>query len=102
MDTRHLKLTGPAADLAAIYLINPAKPLPDPPGSIPFGKQGEQIVIEQHRVSKEEIKQMEVSTVSNPLPFSHGRFFGVPIADETKVRQINQPGFLSVNEEIYR
>ena len=102
MDTRLLKIPGPAADLEAVYLMNPEKPLPDPRGRIPFGKQGEQIIMPQSRVAPAEIKQMKVTTTSNPLPFTHGRFFGVPVADETKVRQINQPGFLSVNEEIYR
>lgn len=102
MDTPLLNITGQAADLEAVYLLNPAKPLPDPRGSIPFGIQGEQIIMAQSRISQAEIKQMEVTTVSNHLPFTHGRFFGLPVADETRVRQINQPGFLSVNEEIYR
>jgi hypothetical protein len=101
MDTRHLKLTGPAADLESVYLINPEKPLPDPKGLV-FNKQGVQIIPPQPHVAKAEVKQMEVATSSNPLPFSHGRFFGVPVADTSTVRQINQPGFLSVNEEIYR
>lgn len=104
MDTRHVNITGPAADLEAkaVYLINPEKPLPDPRGSIPFGVQSQQIIMPQPRVSQSEITQMEVTTSSNPLPFQNGRFFGVPVANDSQVRQINQPGFLSVNEEIYR
>lgn len=101
MDTPQLKITGPAADLEARFILHGDKPLPDPRGSIPFTKMGEQIIMPQPRVQQPEVKQMVVSTTSNRLPFTHGRFFGVPVAQETKVRQINQPGFLSVNEEIY-
>jgi hypothetical protein len=101
MDTRHLRMTGPASDLEAVYMVHPDRALPHPKGNIPFNHQGIQIIFEQDHISNQEKIQMLDTKSTNPLPFTHNRFIGLPLPNTTRSRQINQPGFLSVNEDIY-
>jgi hypothetical protein len=101
MDTRHLRLTGPASDLEAVYMVHPDRALPHPKGTIPFNKPGIQIIFEQEHISNQEKVQMLDTKKTNHLPFTHNRFIGTPLPSTTRSRQINQPGFLSVNEDIY-
>lgn len=100
MDTPLLKITGPGQDLETVYMHNPDRALPHPKGSIPFEKQGVQIMFDQPHVGKGERAQMIDDKPSNPLPLFGDRFIGKPLLSK-RPRQINQPGFLSVNEDIY-
>lgn len=86
--------SGPGSDLETFaYLRKGYTELP-PPKGIPFFKQGHPIPdFQQKHVQQEEVEQATESKSTNPLPFT--RFVG------TFHRQINQPGNLSVNEQIY-
>lgn len=101
MDTPLIRITGPSQDLEAVYLQHPERTLPHPKGRIPFKKQGVQIMPEQYHVQNIELHQMTKNTLTNPLPFSRNRFIGLPAVTDDQPRQINQPQFLSVNEDIY-
>ena len=91
----YLETTGPADDLETFsYLRNAFTVLPEPPGAIPFHTQGQPIpdIYQVHTGPAQVLQATTVQNV-NPLPFT--RFVG------TSVRQVNQPQFLSVNEDIY-
>lgn len=94
----YIRATGPGTDLEVGYLQHPMKSLPDPPG-FPFDRQGQPIPFDQPHVSTEQVVQMTQYTDTNPLPFQH--FVGVGLTGDPAPRQINQPQFLSVNEDIY-
>lgn len=67
--------------------------LPNPPGTIPFGVQGEPISDRQQtHTSPTEMKQ--VVSPSYPNPLFYGHFIG------TSVLQINTQPFQSVNEQL--
>lgn len=100
MDTPLLKITGPGRDLEVVYMHNPDRSLPHPKGTIPFEKQGVQLMFDQPHVSRDERNQMIDNKSTNPLPLYGDRFVGQPLLSKLP-RQINQPGFLSVNEDIY-
>jgi hypothetical protein len=95
MSIPYLTTSGPSDDIEVFsYFRNEFPVLPDPKGAIPFHLQGKPIpdMFNKHT----DPIQVTVATTNqptNPLPFT--RFVG------TFVRQINQPGFLSVNEDIY-
>lgn len=95
MSIPFLEATGPAYDLETFsYMRNAYAVLPDPPGLIPFHKQGAPIPdIYQVHTGPPQVIQATTFQETNPLPFT--RFVG------TSLRQINQPQFLSVNEDIY-
>lgn len=68
--------------------------LPNPPGDIPFHTQGQPLPdIYNVHTQAIEVEQATKFKSKNPLPFT--RFVG------TFIRQINQPQFISVNEDIY-
>lgn len=93
----YLRTTGPATDLEANYLKQPTKTLPDPVG-YPFGVQGMPIYFDQPHISPLEILVATGNHANNPLPYGH--FIGVGIAGAPP-QQINQPDFLSINEDLY-
>lgn len=93
----YLQMTGPAYDLEATYLKHPTKTLPDPPG-YPFHMQGMPIYFDQPHIGPTEIVVATGATKTNPLPFGH--FIGVGV-NGAAPKQINQPDFLSINEDIY-
>lgn len=89
-----LETSGPAADLETFaYLRNEFPVLPDPQSDIPFHKQGMPLPDPFVNVGASQVVQATTIQPINPFPFGH--FVGkVP-------RQINQPQFLSINEDIY-
>lgn len=91
----YLNMTGPADDLEVLNYTKIGHTfLPDPQGDIPFYVQGKPIPDPyQVHTQPPQITQATTYCDNNPLPFT--RFVG------TFTRQINQPGFLSVNEDIY-
>ena len=95
MSIPFLGTTGPAEDLETFNYIRDAIPhLPDPPGFIPFHRQGQPIPDQfKPQTGEPEVVHATNAQSTNPLPFT--RWHG------TTVRQINQPQFLSVNEDIY-
>lgn len=95
MSIPYLYSTGPAWDLETFaYARGEFPDLPTPQGSIPFGVQGGPLPDPyQTHTQPEEIAQAIGETETNFLPFS--RFIG------TYHKQVHQPGFLSVNEQIY-
>jgi hypothetical protein len=92
----YLNMTGRADDLEAMYLVHPAKTLPDPPG-FPFDVQGQPIWFDQPHTTPLEMAVATHPPTNNPLPFQS--FVGVGYQGQIP-RQINQPEFLSVNEII--
>lgn len=93
----NLPATGPGEDLYMVYQIHPYKTLPDPPG-FPFHIQAQPIFMDQPHTSEKDVIQMTTEELTNPLPFNH--FVGTGL-NGGPPRQINQPDFLSVNEDIY-
>lgn len=91
----YLQTVGYSDDLETFaYMRNTYKILPDPPGNIPFNIQGHPIPdYQQAHVSAGQVYQATHFLKTNPWPFT--RFVG------RYQRQINQPDFLSVNEEIF-
>lgn len=68
--------------------------LPDPPGLIPFHSQGQPIPdYQQNHVNAGQVEEATHFLATNPWPFT--RFVG------EFHRQIHQPQFLSVNEQIF-
>jgi len=93
----YLGITGPAEDLYLAYMHRPVQMLPDPEG-LPFHVQGHPIYFDQPHISQEDVQQATTDKPVNPLPFHH--FVGVGIAGNPP-KQINQPDFISINEDIY-
>lgn len=91
----YLETSGPSDDLEVFaYMRNAFPVLPDPRGTIPFHIQGQPIGdIYNVHTQNIEVEQATKFKKNNPLPFT--RFVG------TFIRQINQPQFISVNEDIY-
>ena len=91
----YLQTVGYSDDLETFaYTRNDFKILPDPPGNIPFGIQGHPIPdYQQVHVTAGQVYQATHFLKTNPWPFT--RFVG------KFQRQINQPDFLSINEEIF-
>lgn len=92
-----LEMTGPAEDLEVNYMLKPTMVLPDPKG-IPFRKQGVPIYFDQPHITQYDVEQATNYFSVNPLPFD--RFYGIGV-NGGPPRQINQPDFLSINEDIY-
>jgi len=93
----YLMTTGPAEDLEIGYLEHPTRTLPDPRG-FPFDKQGQPIPFDQPHIDSFDVSQATTLDLkSNPLPYQ--RFIGRGIAGQPP-RQINQPDFLSINDDI--
>jgi hypothetical protein len=91
-DYPSIKGSGPAYDLEAEYLQYGFKLLPDPPGLIPFGKQGQPIPDPlQRHTNYAQVYPATHPNAVNMQPFGH--FVGTSLA------QINQPAFLGVNEQ---
>lgn len=92
-----LPATGLGDDLYITYMLHPHKTLPDPPG-FPFHIQGQPIYFDQPHTSPLDIAQATQDKPTNPLPFNH--FVGVGV-NGGPPRQINQPDFLGINEDIF-
>lgn len=90
-------MTGPAEDLYMEYATQPAVVLP-PPRGFPFNIQGKPVYFDQPHIGPEQVAQATQYQTTNPLPFQH--FVGVGINGGIP-KQINQPDFLGVNEDIY-
>lgn len=97
MSRAYITSRGPADDLEIAYLHHPGKTLPDPKG-LPFHLQGQPIYFDQPHVTYEQVEQATQYKTSNPFPY--GRFIGVGL-NGSPPRQINQPDFLSINDDIY-
>lgn len=93
----YLNMTGPAEDLEIVYLNHPTKTLPDPKG-FPFDLQGSPIFFDQPHINSRDVMQATQDLSVNPLPYE--RFIGVGV-NGAAPRQINQPDFLSINDDIY-
>jgi hypothetical protein len=89
--------TGLGEDLYMTYIQHPHKALPDPPG-FPFHIQAQPVYFEQPHIDAMDVAQATQDNPTNPLPFDH--FVGVGLNGEPP-RQINQPDFLGINEDIY-
>lgn len=89
--------TGPAEDLYIVYHQLPLKALPDPTG-IPFHIQAQPIFMDQPHTTQEQVDQATRYETTNPLPYDH--FVGVGLTGEPAPPQINQPDFLSVNDDM--
>ena len=91
----YLQTPGHADDLETFaYQRHAFLILPDPPGAIPFHLQGHPIPdYQQNHVNSGQVEQATEYLPTNPWPFT--RFVG------EFHRQIHQPQFLSVNEQIY-
>ena len=91
----YLDSTGPGEDLETFaYIRHHYTFLPNPPGLIPFGIQGRPLPdMSQKHVQQPQVKQATTIQKTNDLPYGH--FVG------TFHRQINQPQFLSVNDQLF-
>ncbi len=88
-----IRSSGPGYDLEAQYLQYGYKILPDPPGLIPFGKQGQPIPQPEYKsTTSHQTKPMSDPSSVNIQPFGH--FVG------TSLLQINQPAHLGINEKL--
>lgn len=92
-----LPASGEGQDLYRSTMRHPYRHLPDPKG-IPFYKQGTQIIFDQPHIDQRDVTQATTYLETNPLPYGH--FVGVGLNGEAP-RQINQPDFLSINDDIY-
>jgi len=88
---------GPGYDIEVNYLRRPHLTLPNPAG-FPFDKQGMPIYFDQPHISPLDVAVATKTMSTNPLPYGH--FIGVGI-NGAPPRQINQPDFLSISEDIY-
>lgn len=91
----YLQSVGPSSDLETFaYQRHEFIVLPDPEGMIPFHTQGQPIPdYQQQHVTSGVVETATHFTATNPWPFT--RFVG------TYQRQIHQPQFLGINEQIY-
>lgn len=94
-DIPYLSTAGYSTDLETFaYMRNEFTILPDPGNNIPFNIQGQPIPdYQQVHVTSGQVLQATNYLTNNPWPFT--RFVG------KFQRQINQPQFLSINEQIY-
>lgn len=94
-DIPYLASAGYSTDLETFaYQRNEFVVLPDPVGDIPFHVQGQPIPdYQQKHITAGQVVQATNFLTNNPWPFT--RFVG------KFPRQINQPQFLSINEQIY-